>query len=64
MFTKENYISVVLELIRKASQELPEDVINALQKAKDKEPENSNSYNILNQILQNVFLAKEQHTGN
>ena len=47
----------IVELIRKAAVELPEDIVLALEKAKENE-DNPNGLEILNKILENINKAK------
>ncbi len=52
----------ILELIRRAATDLPPDVEAALQKAYEKEDENTPAKNVFATILQNVKMAREQST--
>ena len=52
----------ILELIRKASTGLSEDVENAIICARDKEQDQSTAQNVLNTILENIKLAREKST--
>ena len=47
----------VLELIRRASSRLPQDVIDALVKGRDAEEEGSRAFNTLNDMVSNILLA-------
>ncbi len=47
----------VLELIRRASSRLPQDVIDALVKGRDAEEEGSRAFNTLNDMVKNILLA-------
>ncbi len=46
-----------LELIRRASSRLPQDVIDALVKGRDAEEEGSRAFNTLNDMVKNILLA-------
>lgn len=52
-------VDSIVELYKKVSTELPEDVVKALKKAKDKE-KNNLAINILDGILENIELAKNK----
>jgi fumarate hydratase class I len=52
----------VVELLRRASTDLPEDVVAALQRAREVEEPNTAAYNVLGSILQNVDIAREKST--
>ncbi len=52
----------ILELIRRAATDLPPDVEAALQKAYEKEDDNTPAKNVFATILQNVKMAREQST--
>jgi fumarate hydratase class I len=52
----------LLELIRRAATDLPPDVEAALQKAYEKEDDNTPAKNVFATILQNVKMAREQST--
>ena len=52
----------VLELIRRTSTDLPEDVERSLIKARDNEEKNSVAQSTLNEILSNVDLARKNST--
>ena len=47
----------VLELIRRASSRLPQDIIDALVKGRDAEEEGSRAFNTLNDMVKNILLA-------
>ena len=47
----------VLELIRRASSRLPQDVIDALVKGRDAEEVGSRAFNTLNDMVKNILLA-------
>ncbi len=47
----------ILELIRRASSRLPQDVIDALVKGRDAEEEGSRAFNTLNDMVKNILLA-------
>ena len=49
--------TAVLELIRRASSRLPQDVIDALVKGRDAEEEGSRAFNTLNDMVRNILLA-------
>jgi fumarate hydratase subunit alpha len=55
----EKIVSEVEELCRKSSLELPQDVLTALQNAEKKES-NSGAKKILNQLIENAKIAREQ----
>ncbi len=52
----------ILELIRRAATDLPPDVEQALQKAYEKEDDNTPAKNVFATILENVKLARKQST--
>lgn len=52
----------ILELIRRAATDLPPDVEKALQKAYEKEDDNTPAKNVFATILENVKLARKQST--
>jgi len=52
----------LLELIRRAATDLPADVIEALQNARENEPEGSAARNVFGMLLKNVDLAREEST--
>ena len=52
----------ILELIRRAATDLPPDVEQALQKAYEKEDDNTPAKNVFATILENVQLARKQST--
>lgn len=58
MLTKERYVDTFLELIRRASAELPPDVVQALQQGRDREASDSLARQALVTILDNVDLAR------
>jgi fumarate hydratase class I len=47
----------VLELIRRASTRMPQDIIDALVKGRDAEEEGSRAFNTLNDMVKNILLA-------
>jgi fumarate hydratase, class I len=47
----------VLELLRRATSRLPQDVIDALVKGRDAEEEGSRAFNTLNDMVKNILLA-------
>lgn len=52
----------VVELLRRASTDLPEDVVASLEAARQKEAPNSAAYNVFTSILRNVEIAREKST--
>jgi fumarate hydratase class I len=52
----------VLELLRRATSRLPQDVIDALVKGRDAEEEGSRAFNTLNDMVRNILLADGQVT--
>ena len=58
MLTKERYVDAFVELIRRASAELPEDVVLALEQGREREASNSLARQALVTILDNVDLAR------
>jgi fumarate hydratase class I len=52
----------VVELLRRASTDLPEDVVASLQAAFEREEPNSPARSVLTSILSNVDIAREQST--
>ena len=58
MLTKERYVDTFVELIRRASTELPSDVVRALQQGREREDSDSLARQALVTILDNVDLAK------
>jgi fumarate hydratase class I len=51
-----------VELIRRASTDLPQDVESSLREAYNREEEGSAAQSVINNILENVSLAREQST--
>src|SRR5512141_499673 len=49
--------TAVLELIRRTSSRLPQDVIDALVKGRDAEEEGSRAFNTLDDMVKNILLA-------
>jgi fumarate hydratase class I len=47
----------VLELIRRTSSRMPQDIIDALVKGRDAEEEGSRAFNTLNDMVKNILLA-------
>ncbi len=47
----------VMELIRRASSRLPQDIIDALVQGRDNEEEGSRAFNTLNDMVKNILLA-------
>lgn len=58
----ENLVKHIVELIKRASTDLPEDVVAALQQARDKEAAGSTQANTFETILKNVEMAREAVT--
>jgi len=54
----ENLIKALVELYKKASTQLPSDVVKGLARARDQEKNNSNAYSVLDLILKNIELAR------
>jgi fumarate hydratase class I len=52
----------VLELIRKASSDLPPDVEQSIKRAQAGEEKNTPAWNVFNTILENVRMARKQST--
>jgi len=52
----------VVELLRRASTDLPEDVVAALEDARGREERNSPAHSVLESILRNVEIAREKST--
>lgn len=52
----------VVELLRRASTDLPEDVVASLERAREAEPPNSPGRNVFGSILKNVEIARENST--
>src|SRR5664279_4916220 len=52
----------VLELMRRTTSRLPQDVIDALVKGRDAEEEGSRAFNTLNDMVRNINLADGQVT--
>ncbi|MFI5355161.1 MAG: fumarate hydratase, partial [Desulfobaccales bacterium] len=52
----------VLELLRRTTSRLPQDVIDALVKGRDAEEEGSRAFNTLNDMVKNILLADGQVT--
>ena len=55
-----NLLNTFVELIRRASSDLPIDVVSAIEKGLLTEKRNSITYNTLQMILKNIELAKEK----
>jgi len=58
--TKEQYVEKFVELIRRASAQLPEDVVEALRQGREKEKQEGLARKALDTILNNVDLADER----
>ena len=56
---EQEFTTTVLECIRQASCELPEDITNKLKNAGDSEEPGSGAHSVLKTILQNIDMAKE-----
>jgi fumarate hydratase class I len=54
----DNLVETFVELIRRASTELPDDVVTALEKGRDEEDENSLAEKAIGTILDNIELAR------
>ena len=52
--------AAVLELIRRAATQLPDDVVQAIEQARDREAPGSPAYNVFGMILENIALAREK----
>lgn len=52
----------IVELLRRASTDLPEDVVAALERARDEEEPNSAARNVFGALLKNVEIAREKST--
>jgi fumarate hydratase, class I len=52
----------VLELMRRTTSRLPQDVIEALVRGRDAEEEGSRAFNTLNDMVRNILLADGQVT--
>jgi fumarate hydratase class I len=52
----------IVELLRRASTDLPEDVVACLEEAREREDSNSPARSVLDAILRNVEIAREQST--
>ncbi len=52
----------IVDLIRRASTDLPEDIVAAIKKARDVEDKGSRAQNVFEMILKNIELAKEKST--
>lgn len=53
-------VNAIVELYGKAATELPEDVVNAIIKAKRKEKKGSIAFNAFNDIIETINIAKER----
>ncbi len=60
MRTREHYVETFVELVRRASTRLPDDVIQAIREGRELEDEGSLAQKALDTILMNVDLAREQ----
>ena len=60
MLTKERYVDTFVELIRRASAELPPDVVEALEQGRQREVDDSLARQALVTILDNIDLAKSK----
>jgi fumarate hydratase class I len=61
-FEPDRFRDSVLELIRKASCELPADVVQAMEKGRDSEEEGSAAKSVLSYMLKNAKAAQENST--
>ena len=52
----------LLELIRRAATDLPDDVVESIQAAQQNEPEGSSARSVFGMILKNIDLAREEST--
>jgi len=52
----------IVELLRRASTDLPEDVVASLEQARGREEPGSAAYNVFGAILKNVEIAREKST--
>ncbi|MCF7824862.1 MAG: fumarate hydratase [Candidatus Marinimicrobia bacterium] len=52
----------LLELLRLAATDLPQDVVDSIQAAHDNEPEASSARSVFGMILKNIELAREEST--
>ena len=59
-FNEQAFTRSVLECIRQASCELPDDIIERLTEARSEEPNDSSAFSVLNTILENIHLAKQR----
>ena len=59
MLAREKYVETFVELIRRASTQLPEDVLRAIEDGRDAEQDGSLARKALETILDNVGLARE-----
>ena len=57
--TKQHYLNSFVELIRRASTELPSDVVRALESGRKTEQEGSLAHAALGTILVNIEMARE-----
>jgi fumarate hydratase class I len=62
MKTHPQFKEWVVELLRRASTDLPEDIVAALDIAREKEAPASAARNVFDSILKNVDIAREQST--
>lgn len=60
MWSTEKLLEPFVELIRRASSDLPKDVEAAMKRAKDEEEQGSLARSALEQLLENVELARER----
>jgi len=61
-FDHDRFRDAALELIRRSSTDLPEDVVLAIRKARDAELEGSAARSVFNSILKNIEMAREKST--
>jgi len=59
-FDDEKLKSALLELIRRTATQLPDDVVQALEQAREREAPGSPAYNVFGMILDNIAVAREK----
>jgi fumarate hydratase class I len=52
----------IVELLRRASTDLPEDVVGAIERAREREDAGSAAHNVFGAILKNIEIAREKST--
>jgi len=60
MFEDVNLVETFTELVRRASTQLPDDVVDAIRSGRDREEEDSLAQKALDTILMNIDLARKQ----